>query len=200
MKDWQDEQKSVVQSRARWINIGKALAEGRMLLPGKVNDRRYGEWLKACGFDNIEVSTRSDAIWFVGMSRVTLDIPSDMNHPKNIRQWNRDQQVAKPPRPDLDLSEAKVTLNPVDVLGIASMSIATADILADTDVPSRYGHPGRHPQDQRPEAVKGSRLAFARSTCGPGRRRETAGHPWYHPDALRASWVDCGHRNACTPF
>ena len=94
----------MVQSRARWINIGKALAEGRMLLPGKVNDRKYGEWIKACGFDNIEVSTRSDAIWFVGMSRVTLDIPSDMNHPKNIRQWNRDQQVAKPPSPDLDIS------------------------------------------------------------------------------------------------
>lgn len=190
----------MVQSRARWVTIGKALAEGRMLLPGPVNNRRYGEWIKACGFDNIGAATRSDAIWFATISIATIDIPADINHPRNIRQWHRDQQVAKPPRPDLDLSEAKVTLNPVDVLGIASMSIATADILADTDVPSRYGHPGRHPQDQRPEAVKGSRLAFARSTCGPGRRRETAGHPWYHPDALRASWVDCGHRNACTPF
>ena len=139
-------------------------------------------------------------MWWVTMSTSLVDIPVELNNPQWIRKWHRDQQVAKPPRPDLDLSEAKVTLNPVDVLGIASMSIATADILADTDVPSRYGHPGRHPQDQRPEAVKGSRLAFARSTCGPGRRRETAGHPWYHPDALRASWIDCGHRNACTPF
>ena len=122
----------MVQSRARWVTIGKALAEGRMLLPGPVNNRRYGEWVKACGFDNIDPNTRTDAIWLSQMSTAMMDIPADINHPRNIRQWNRDQQVAKPPRPDLDLSEAKVTLNPVDVLGIASMSIATADIPADT--------------------------------------------------------------------
>ena len=134
IKDWQDEQKSVVQSRARWVNIGKALAEGRMLLPGKVNDRRYGEWLKACGFDNIDPATRSDAIWFVGMSIGLIDIPADMNHPQWIRQWHRSQQVAKPPRPDLDLSEAKVTLNPVDVLGIAS-KVVRLDAYADETGP-----------------------------------------------------------------
>ena len=103
-----------------------------MLLPGKVNDRKYGEWIKACGFDNIGASTRADAMWWVTMSTRLVDIPVELNNPQWIRKWNRDQQVAKPPRPDLDLSEAKVTLNPVDVLGIASMSIATADIPADT--------------------------------------------------------------------
>ena len=117
----------MVQSRARWVTIGKALAEGRMLLPGPVNNRRYGEWVKACGFNNIGVATRSDAIWWATISTRLVDIPVELNNPQWIRKWNRDQQVAKPPRPDLDLSEAKVTLNPVDVLGIASMSRVTLD-------------------------------------------------------------------------
>lgn len=62
---------------------------------------------------------RSDAMWLAENWASLSHGDTTLTHPRRIREEHRDLQASLPPSPDLDLSEAVPTLNPVDVLPIA---------------------------------------------------------------------------------
>jgi hypothetical protein len=40
------------------------------------------------------MSTVPDAIWYVEFSTAAVEIPTDLTHPQNIRQWHRNPTAA----------------------------------------------------------------------------------------------------------
>lgn len=69
--------------------VGEALLVGRKLNP---SNQGFGKWCREMGFGDMDAQTRSDAMWWASY-RGGNTIPSDMTHPKNIRQWDREQQT-----------------------------------------------------------------------------------------------------------
>ena len=66
-----------------------ALAYGRKLHKA---DQKFSQWCKEQGFGDIASKNRADAMWLAAeWSVVTTDLPVDLTHPQNIRQWHREQ-------------------------------------------------------------------------------------------------------------
>ncbi len=58
---------------------------------------KFSEWVEQ-SFPGLSMSTVPDAIWWVDFSTAAVEVPADLTHPQNIRQWHREQQPpAAPP-------------------------------------------------------------------------------------------------------
>lgn len=77
--------------RDDWRTVGEALLVGRAecLSPktGKPNNKKFGEWCEANGFDSIPNTVRSNALWLAEeWDRVhSVLTPLQDSHPNNIR-------------------------------------------------------------------------------------------------------------------
>ena len=76
------------------------------------SNKGFSDWCKEQGFD-MDAPTRSDAMWFASYRDGKTEIPADLTHPKNIRQWHRDQAPAPSPDLALDTPESSVNLQAV---------------------------------------------------------------------------------------
>lgn len=94
---------TAAEQRELWKDVGEALLVGRKLHP---SNQAFGQWCKEVGFD-MDAPTRSDSMWFASY-RGGNTIPADLSHPKNIRQWDRDQPKEALPA-DLDAAEVTKT-------------------------------------------------------------------------------------------
>ncbi len=116
---WAHIKATAAEQRVSWRLIGEALRYGRSLHKA---DRAFAQWVKDHGFDDIHARTRSDAMWLAeNWSDVTSDLPGDLTHPRNIREWFKDQAANTPPAPELAFSApSKLTASIEQVAPVAS--------------------------------------------------------------------------------
>jgi hypothetical protein len=98
---WGKIKTSAAEQRQLWREVGDALLVGRKLHKA---DQKFSAWCKENGFDDVPAQTRTLALWLsANWSIVTIDLPADLSHPKNIREWFN-AQPAPAPLTDLDIS------------------------------------------------------------------------------------------------
>ena len=103
---------TAAEQRQLWRDVGEALLEGRVMHPA---NQAFGSWCANEGFD-MDRRVRADSMWLAeNWLSLSNHWTTGDSHPTAIRSAFK-SEVA-PPAPDLDLSEATTTLNPVDVLG-----------------------------------------------------------------------------------
>lgn len=96
---WAYLKKSAADQRQAWREVGEALSVGRALHP---SNQAFGKWVKEHGFDDIDSTTRSNAMWLAQNWASCSDFKTE-SHPNNIRQAHRDSLKDTPPSPDLSL-------------------------------------------------------------------------------------------------
>lgn len=94
---------------------------------------------------------------------------TNLTNPGDIRKAHRDLQVSAPPAPDLDLSEATATLNPTDVLPVATKVMKLAAHATESGPEAWWGietwlcrvyvRPWETPEDPRAPLVSPGRFA-----------------------------------------
>lgn len=58
--------------------------------------QKFSEWVQEM-FSGLLAKTASDALWFAENSAVTADLPGDISHPVNTRDWHREHQATQAP-------------------------------------------------------------------------------------------------------
>jgi len=77
--------------REDWRKVGEALLYGRRL---HASDKLFGQWCRDQGFDDLDRSSRADAIWLAeNWSTVGGSYSSDISHPHLIRAAYRELQA-----------------------------------------------------------------------------------------------------------
>ena len=52
-------------------------------------------------FPGLGTAATTDALWYASNSIVAIEMPVDLTHPQNIRQWHREQQTSQALPPEL---------------------------------------------------------------------------------------------------
>jgi len=82
---------TAAEQRELWREVGEALLMGRRMHKA---DQKFSQWCKDHGFGDIASKNRTDAMWLAdNWTVVTTDLPPDLTHPQNIRQWHREQKT-----------------------------------------------------------------------------------------------------------
>lgn len=87
---WQSIKTTAEQQRQLWAAVGDALLVGRKLHP---SNQGFSKWCREIGFGDMDLVTRSDAMWMAESYRdgkTEVWMPTDLTHPKSIRQWHRE--------------------------------------------------------------------------------------------------------------
>jgi hypothetical protein len=96
---WGKIKATAAEQRQLWQEVGAALLVGK-----KDKNIRGGkpfiEWAKA-EFNGLSESTIPDAIWWAGKSTAGVEIPSELTHPKRLREWFRENASAETLTEDL---------------------------------------------------------------------------------------------------
>lgn len=104
--------KKVQTERLRlWRDLGDALAVGKR---ASRTDRDYHEWLKVNGFEFVQKSARTDALWFAANATTLGEIPVGITSPTTLRSWvqtrnARQRATAIPSARSMGVTRSEVT-------------------------------------------------------------------------------------------
>jgi len=109
---WHRIKATAAEQRELWREVGEALLVGRRMHKA---DQKFSQWCKEQGFEDLKPNTRTNAMWLAeNWATVTVDLPPDLTHPENIRQWAREQK--------------QTALLPADLSDIQAESIETIEL------------------------------------------------------------------------
>lgn len=91
MGAWSQIKATAEEQRVLWLEVGVALMYGK-IKENRADGQKFSEWVQE-KFPELSMSTVPDAIWFTSFSTVAVEIPAELTHPQNIRQWYREQQA-----------------------------------------------------------------------------------------------------------
>ena len=95
---------TAAEQRELWREVGEALLVGRKQ---NKSDKLFGQWIKAHGFDDIERTTRSHAMWMAENWSAVERLHTSESHPKNIRELFNEQKTSSILPADLAEVEAE---------------------------------------------------------------------------------------------
>lgn len=144
---WSRIKATSAEQRELWLDVGRALVEGRKRYPGKANDRAFGAWCKDQGFADLDRRDRAAAMKWADVShRVTHPIPSGLSHPRRLIEWfeEQEQEASLPP----DLQTVKATKAET-----VELDRRSAERIAKTIHRARYGGEGSETARRHVEAI-----------------------------------------------